>query len=175
LNLIDFSITGRFSDQNYQREVSELNRKVLGLAVAFMATAMLTTSIGGVLAKPFYEDISLRKTYSMVYVEDHPELLVIDIRMATGPPSPYTYNQGHIQGAINVPVIESGSPNWAVLTAWIESEGQSHLDDKIIIYCVLGGFSPIGAQMLIDADFKKVYSMEGGYSAWAAAGYPAEL
>jgi rhodanese-related sulfurtransferase len=152
-----------------------MNKKVLGIAVVLMAAAMLATSIGGVLARPFYKDISLKKTYSMIFIEDHPELLVIDIRMATGPPFPLAYDQGHISGAINVPVIVSGTPHWDVLTDWIESEGQSHLNDKIIIYCVLGGFSPIGAQMLIDAGFKKVYSMEGGFNAWLVAGYPAEL
>ena len=86
-----------------------MNKKILGIVVVLLAAAMLATSIGGVLARPFYKDISLEKTYSMIFIEDHPELLVIDIRPPTG--SPFAYDQGHIPGAINVPS--------ATLSAWI--------------------------------------------------------
>ena len=139
-----------------------MNKKILGIVVVLLAAAMLATSIGGVLARPFYKDISLEKTYSMIFIEDHPELLVIDIRPPTG--SPFAYDQGHIPGAINVPS--------ATLSAWITGEGLNHLNDKIIVNCYLGIGSPGAAQTLIDAGFKKVYSMDGGYNAWVAAGYP---
>jgi rhodanese-related sulfurtransferase len=153
--------------------VIELNRKVLVISVALMAVAMLATLLGTVLARPFYKDISVEKASRLILSEDHPDLVVLDLRPA------FMYATGHIPGAVNVPVIEltGGTPpvilHWDVLEAWIESaEGQSHLNDKIIIHCLAGLASPTGAQNLIDAGFKKVYSMEGGFDAWAAAGYP---
>ena len=147
-----------------------MNKKILVLGVALMAVAMLATSVGGVLARPFCKDISVDKTYSMIYVEDHPELLVIDLRPTT------MFAIGHILDAINIPYIVLGPPgttqNTAVLNAWIANEGQDHLNDKIIVHCIGGITSPNVANMLIEAGFKKVYSMDGGFNAWVAAGYP---
>ena len=137
-----------------------MNRKLVGTAVVLMAAAMLATSIGGALARPFYKDISIDKTYSMIFIEDHPELLVIDIRPTA------MYAAGHIPGAI--PVF------FQTMSTWIAGEGQNHLNDKLIVHCVAGVLSPTYAQMLIDAGFKKIYSMDGGYNAWVAAGYPTE-
>jgi rhodanese-related sulfurtransferase len=155
--------------------VKELNRKVLVIYIALMAVAMLAASLlGTVLARPFYKDISVEKASRLILSEDHPDLVVLDLRPA------FMYAAGHIPGAINIPVIElTGSTppiilHWDVLDAWIEGEGQNHLNDKIIIHCLAGLASPTGAHNLIDASFKKVYSMEGGFNAWAAAGYLTE-
>ena len=151
-----------------------MNKKVLVIAVALMAVAMLASSIGAVLARPFYMDISIEKAARMVLSKGHPDLVVIDLR-----PS-FMFASAHVPGAVNVPVIEltGGTPpvilHWDVLDAWIESEGQSNLNDKIIIHCLAGLVSPTGAQNLIDVGFKKVYSMDGGFNAWDAAGYPTE-
>jgi len=149
-----------------------MNKKRMAFALASLAVAMLVASIGTVLARPFYMDMSVEKASRMVLSDGHHDLVVIDLR-----PS-FMFASGHIPGAINVPVVEltGGIPllHWDVLDAWIESEGQSHLNDKIIIHCLVGLASPTGAQNLIDAGFKKVYSMDGGFIAWDAAGYPTE-
>jgi rhodanese-related sulfurtransferase len=153
-----------------------MNRKLLGFALAIVFLAMLMAPmVGTVIARPFYKDISVEKASRLILSEGHPDLVVLDLRPA------FMYAAGHIPGAINVPVIEltGGTPpvilHWDVLEAWMESaEGQSHLNDKIIIHCLAGLASPTGAQNLIDTSFKKVYSMDGGFNAWAAAGYPTE-
>ena len=138
-----------------------MNRKILVTFVALMVLAMLATPfVGAVLARPFYKDISIKKTYSMIFVEDHPELLVIDIRPSS------MYESGHIAGVINVPLPLSN------LDSWIAGAGQSYRNNKIIVHCYLGSMSPIAADLLIDAGFKKVYNMEGGFNAWVGAGYP---
>ena len=58
--------------------MNELKSKFLRIAVVLLAIALLATSIGAVAAKPFYKDISIEKTYSMIYIEDHPELCQMD-------------------------------------------------------------------------------------------------
>jgi len=147
-------------------------RKLKGFDLASMAVAMLVTSIGTVLARPFYMDMSVEKAARRVLSDGHHDLVVIDLRPT------FMFTSARILGAINVPVIElTGGPpvlHWDVLDAWTESEGQSHLNDKIIIHCLAGLASPTGAQILIDAGFKKVYSMDGGFNACIAAGYPTE-
>jgi rhodanese-related sulfurtransferase len=105
----------------------------------------------------------------MVLGRYHHNLVIIDLR-----PTSF-FKNGHVPGAINVPVLPPPA-DWSVLTAWINSpEGQSHLNDKIIIHCIAGMASPTGAQMLKDAGFRRVYNMEGGFNAWMAAGYPIEI
>ena len=103
-----------------------------------------------------------KKTYNMIFIETHHDLLLIDVRPPTG--LPIAYDLGHIPGAINIPMD--------ALSAWITGDGQNHLNDKIIVNCWLGLLSVDAAQMLIDAGFKKVYTLEGGFSAWADASYP---
>ena len=153
--------------------MNEINRKITGMFVVFLMLAMLATPL--VAAKPFYNDISVDKASKLILSEGHHDLIVLDLRPA------YMFAAGHVPRAINVPVIElTGTTppvilHWDILEAWIEStEGQSHLNDKIIIHCLAGLASPAGAQDLIDAGFKKVNSMAGGFTAWVGAGYPIE-
>ena len=153
-------------------ERAKMNKKLLGFALASLAVAIMAASIGAVLARPFYMDMTVEKAARMVLSEGHHDLVVIDLRPSS------MFASAHIPDAINVPVIEltAGPPilHWDVLNAWIEVKGQNHLNDKIIIHCLAGLASPTGAQNLIDAGFKKVYSIDGGFIAWAGAGYPTE-
>ena len=142
-----------------------MNRKTL--IATLMLLAVLTCSfVGTVLARPFFKDISLEKAHRMIMSNGHHDLIVIDLR----PTSMYAVS--HIPSAINVPFVSlPPPPNFAVLNAWISSpEGQSHFNDKIILHCIAGIGSPIAAQILIDAGFKKVNNMEGGFNAWLAGG-----
>jgi len=144
------------------------------MTVAFLAIVMLASSIGTVLARPFYMGISVEKAAKMALSKGHHDLVVIDLR-----PS-FMFASAHVPGAINIPVIEltGGAPpivlHWDILDSWIGGEGQNYLNDKIIIYCLAGLASPTGAQSLVDEGFKKVYSMDGGFTAWVGAGYPTE-
>lgn len=135
--------------------------------------AVLSLSVfGTVLARPFVKEISVEKASMMVFSMGHHDLVVIDIRPI------FMFASSHIPGAINVEVIEftGETPpvifHWDDLADWINSpNGQSHLNDKIIIHCIGGSASPVGAQTLVDSGFKKVNNMEGGFNAWLAAGY----
>jgi thiosulfate sulfurtransferase len=140
-----------------------MNKKIS--IVSFILIVIFSTSFSGVMARPFFKIRSIEKTYNMIFVETHDDLLLIDVRPPTGVPV-ISYDLGHIPGAINVPID--------ALNVWIAGDGQNHLNDKIIVNCWLGFLSPDVAQILIDAGFKKVYSLEGGFAAWLAAGYPTE-
>jgi rhodanese-related sulfurtransferase len=152
-----------------------MNKKITITSI-LLISIFVTSLVGIVLAIPFYKDISVEKASRLILSKGHHDLVVIDLRPE------FLYLAGHIPGAINVPVLEfiAEDPwvilHWDILDAWMEStEGQSHLNDKIIIQCYSGLASPIGAQNLIDEGFKKVNSMLGGFMAWVDSGYPIEI
>jgi 3-mercaptopyruvate sulfurtransferase SseA len=74
--------------------------KKKSLMISLMLLVIFSASfMGAVLARPFYKVISVEKAHNMMFVEDHPDLVVIDIR----PTFAFNTPPGHIPGAINVP------------------------------------------------------------------------
>ena len=81
--------------------------------------------------------------------------LIVDVR------SPQEFATGHIPGALNIPHDQIGQ----------------HLDlmrsDRgVALYCMLGPRARLGEQKLLEADVERVLHIEGGFSAWKAAGLP---
>ena len=81
------------------------------------------------------------------------DLQVVDIR------SPQAFEQGHIPGAINVPLAE-----------FPRRVGEHDWDDEIVVVCPIGQSSIQGARLLqsfegVDDD-AAVASMAGGYEQW---------
>ena len=75
--------------------------------------------------------------------------IIVDIR------DDESYAQGHIPGAINIPLNELGYRVFSL--------------DKtkdIIVYCFTGVTSQVACQILVKAGFKDVYSVIGGIKAW---------
>jgi rhodanese-related sulfurtransferase len=144
-----------------------MNRKSLPIIVVLLAvTFQLALFIPIVRAAP-HTDITVTQAYGMIYSNSNPNLLVIDVRVAAD------YDNGHILGAINIPVIPPPpSFNFAALEAWISGEGQNHKDDYIIVYCGTGIRSNLASNKLDAAGFMHVYDMLGAYPAWTTAGYP---
>lgn len=81
--------------------------------------------------------------------------LVVDVR------SPQEYAAGHIPGAINVPYEEVG-PRAA------ELKGRG----EVAMYCMKGPRARLGEAAFQKAGGEDVLHVEGGYSAWEAAGLP---
>jgi len=93
-----------------------------------------------------------------------PSFIVLDVR------TPPEFLGGHIAGAIDVDYLDASfSDRIAALDA-----AASYL-----VYCESGHRSGPAAQMMHRSGFTRIYSLEGGFSAWVAAGllafYPGSL
>ncbi|MDK2989452.1 MAG: hypothetical protein PWR16_981 [Methanoculleus sp.] len=87
--------------------------------------------------------------------EGDPGFVVIDVRR------PDEFAGGHIPGAINID----------------SADFSEHLDaldrnGTYLVYCQRGGRSAGVRELMREAGFREVYEIEGGMSAWKAAGLP---
>jgi rhodanese-related sulfurtransferase len=91
-------------------------------------------------------------------LDDGEQLVLIDVR------EPAEWASGTIPGAQPVPrgMLES------------QVDAQVPRDATVVLYCGGGGRSALAARSLKEMGFDKVESLEGGFGAWAAAGYPLE-
>ncbi|MCH1920332.1 thiosulfate sulfurtransferase GlpE [Shewanella sp. A3A] len=80
------------------------------------------------------------------------ELQIIDIR------DPASFEQGHIAGSMRV-----GNDNIAQFMT------EADLDAPLVVVCYHGISSQGAAEYLHQQGFDDIYSLEGGYTAWAAA------
>lgn len=74
---------------------------------------------------------------------------VIDVR------EPWEYRNGHIPGAINVPVGRLS-----------EHLPRLSKDKPVLLYCQSGTRSAIAARILKKQEFEQVYHLRGGISGW---------
>ena len=83
--------------------------------------------------------------------------LLLDVR------TPAEFQDGHIPGAINVPHEQVASR-----AAELASQ------NGVAVYCMKGPRARLGEQALLAAGASEVLHVEGGFSAWQAAGLPVE-
>jgi rhodanese-related sulfurtransferase len=83
--------------------------------------------------------------------------LLLDVR------TPAEFQDGHIPGAINVPHEQVASR-----AAELASQ------NGVAVYCMKGPRARLGEQALLAAGATEVLHVEGGFSAWQAAGLPVE-
>lgn len=84
---------------------------------------------------------------------------LVDVR------TPEEYADGHLKGAVNIN-INSGD--------FEQQLGKLNKDVPVFVYCRSGGRSARAASKMESMGFKKVYDMDGGITAWGAAGKPVE-
>jgi rhodanese-related sulfurtransferase len=100
-----------------------------------------------------YGDISIQK--AMKLIEEKPDLVILDVRTIA------EFEEGHIEGAINIPVDE------------IDSRlDDLSKDDELLVYCRTGNRSGTSINILSDAGYTKIYHMHEGISVWIQQGHP---
>jgi rhodanese-related sulfurtransferase/transcriptional regulator with XRE-family HTH domain len=82
---------------------------------------------------------------------------IIDVR------EPEEFATGHIPNARNVPLDELRS-NWG--------KGDAQIADNVLFVCQRGARSLAASEFAEAHGLKQIYSLEGGTSAWSAAGLP---
>ncbi len=100
-----------------------------------------------------YGDVTVQEAKKLI--EDEPELVILDVRTDA------EYNNGHIEGATNIPVEELANR----LT-------ELDKNSELLVYCRTGNRSSTAVSILDDAGFSKIYHMSEGISAWTQQGYP---
>jgi phage shock protein E len=135
-------------------------------ATPFIAVAaVLVVAIAGFLFLNNPSDdiavtASIQKISANNYVTNYAETtdnhILLDVR------TPEEFNEGHIAGAVNIPVQE--------LTQRLSEVPD---DKEIIVYCRSGNRSATASNILLENGFSAIYDM-GGIIAWQQAGFPIE-
>ncbi|WP_292730626.1 rhodanese-like domain-containing protein [Methanoculleus sp.] len=135
------------------------------LSLVFLLVAgstLVAVLVGGCLGSDPEPDDSIFRTIppagASALIEEmggNPGFVVIDVRR------PDEFAGGHIPGAINID----------------SADFSEHLDaldrnGTYLVYCQRGGRSAGVRELMREAGFREVYEIEGGMSAWKAAGLP---
>ncbi|MCP5109191.1 MAG: hypothetical protein GY950_37770 [bacterium] len=86
---------------------------------------------------------------SMIKGKKPDEICILDVRQ------PKEYEQGHIPGAVLIPIAELP-----------DRLGELNPETPTIVYCAIGGRSRAGASILQDAGFAEAYNLKGGFNVW---------
>ena len=100
-----------------------------------------------------YGDVSIQEAIELM--EQKSDLVIVDVRTVA------EFDDGHIEGAINVPVDE--------LATRLDELSK---DDELLVYCRTGNRSGSAVTILSDAGYTKIYHMHEGISVWIQLGYP---
>lgn len=85
------------------------------------------------------------------------DFIILDVR------TPEEYAQGFIAGSVNLNTRDPG---------FSDRLGPLDRNREYLLYCATGIRSAATMSLMEEMGFTKVYSMEGGISAWITAGYP---
>jgi len=80
-------------------------------------------------------------------LKENPETIILDVR------SPQEYNEGHINGAINIPEYELSLRANNIV---------NNKNSRIIVYCKSGSRSKKAIKTLKKIGFINLYNLEGG-------------
>ena len=145
-----------------------MKRKSLILLVMLMISAVFAFSGSLALAEDMTaKDLvaEAKKNITMISVEEAKALLdkggvaFLDCR------EPKEYKSGHIPGAINIP------------RGLLEFQIDKKVPDKnapVVMYCKSGGRASLACCSIQRMGYKNVKNIDGGWKAWAKAGYPVE-
>ncbi|XP_057809439.1 rhodanese-like domain-containing protein 17 [Salvia miltiorrhiza] len=85
------------------------------------------------------------------------------------------FKNGHLKNALNIPYWLY-TPEGMVKNPKFVDQVLSHCDkeDRLVVGCKSGVRSVYATTDLLNAEFKHVYNMGGGYLAWVESGYAVE-
>lgn len=129
-----------------------LKRKIL--FIFCLSCVLLFNNINEISAYD-YEDISVKEAKNRI--DANPEIFILDVRWAS------EFNDGHIQGAVNINV------NFIFSNV---DKLPTEKNTEIIVYCDNGLRSRDGAEKLIILDYTNVSNMKEGFNDWRKSGYP---
>lgn len=151
-----------------------MNKQYLsGFAAILIALLIITPGIAGAAPKigctvPGYENVTACQAKSILEDKD---VFLLDVR------TPAEFNYSHIEGATliplkNVPAHDPVNLSDDQLLPYRMKELPKDKNTKIVVYCYTGKRGGIASQMIADAGYKRVYNIQGGFTAWVNAGYP---
>ncbi len=141
---------------NNLREVVDMEKRLL---VRFLWSFFVVVALCGTVfaaGKIAYVDVAPPEAKALI--DKTPDIIIIDVSPA--------YAKGHLPKAVNY-YVGDGSLDKAI--------PKLDKNKTYLVYCHVDSASILGAQKLIDAEFKKVYRLKGNYKAWVDAGYPIEV
>ncbi|MEO1264052.1 MAG: rhodanese-like domain-containing protein, partial [Bacteroidota bacterium] len=96
-----------------------------------------------------YQDVSVTEFKNLMEGEN---VIVLDVR------TPPETAKGKIEGAME---LDYRSPDFS------EKVGELDKEKTYLIYCRSGGRSSNACKIMAKEGFKKLYNLEGGYTAWS--------
>lgn len=124
-----------------------------------MTRTFLSIGLGLILASAaFAEAPTMSVTALHARQESGSAPIVLDVR------SPGEYASGHIPGAINIPFGQVA-----------QRLDEVDASQDVAVYCGVGPRARKGEAALLSAGYKKVFHVEGGFTAWKAAELPVEV
>jgi len=88
---------------------------------------------------------------------DNSDFVILDVRAAS------SYEEGHIQGAININVN---------LSTFRDRVSELDRDRTYLVYCLMGVTSRTAIETMLELGFKNIYYLENGLNEWTEAGLP---
>jgi len=84
--------------------------------------------------------------------------MLLDVR------TPEEYAEGHIKGAVLIPVQDLA-----------QRISEVPKDKQVYVYCRSGVRSVRASNILVNAGYTRIENVQGGFMAWKDAGYPVEV
>lgn len=123
----------------------------IALALVVVLVIFVPRMFGGSDADPLAADLNVSEAYALQQAGTY----FLDVRTLE------EYQEAHIDGATLIPLDE--------LEMRVDELPR---DEPIVVYCRSGNRSSVGRDLLLQAGFEDVASMNGGIGKWIAEGYP---
>ena len=126
----------------------------MGLFVSSATACGLSEKVDG------YENTNIQHTLKHWKAGDKSPVpfMLLDVR------TPEEYAEGHIKGAVLIPVQQLQ-----------QRISEVPKDKQVYVYCRSGVRSVRASKMLVKAGYTRIENVQGGFMAWKDAGYPVEV